>query len=206
MPENTSSETSLFTPELEAERYELFSGPAYRFTPDRRDFLKLLGGGIAVLLVLSPAEMEAQESGGQRRGGRGRQGEALPQNLGAWLHVRPDGGATVFTGKVEVGQNSRTSLTSVVAEELRLDRSKIEMIMGDTRLTPFDMGTFGSRTTPTMVPQIQKVAAVAREMLIDLASQKWKTDRAGLTVDNGSVRSASGQTLTFTCNMHLKRG
>jgi nicotinate dehydrogenase subunit B len=136
---------------FEVERYELFAGPAYRFTPDRRDFLKLLGGGILVLLTLDPSEMEAQESGGRRRGGGG--GE-MPQNLGAWLHIRPDGGITVFTGKVEVGQNARTSLTSVVAEELRLDRSRIEMVMADTQLIPYDMGTVGSMTTPRMVPQI----------------------------------------------------
>ena len=181
---------------FEVERYELFEGPAYRFTPDRRDFLKVLGGGILVLLALDPSEAEAQEQGGRRRGGRG--GGQMPQNLGAWLHVRPDGGVTVFTGKVEVGQNARTSLTSVVAEELRLDRSRIEMTMGDTQLTPYDGGTTGSGTTPRMVPQIRKVAAAAREMLIDLAAQQWKAERGRLVVENGTVRNPdSGQKLTF---------
>lgn len=193
-------------PEIEVERYELFALPAYEFMPGqgvfeavaRRDFLKVLGGGIVVLLALSPAEVAAQESGGARRGGRGgRGGDAMPQNLGAWLHIRPDGGVTVFTGKVEVGQNARTSLTSVVAEELHIDRSRIEMVMADTELTPYDMGTVGSMTTPRMAPQIHKVAVVAREMLIDLAAQQWKMDRAGLTVANGSVRNGSGQALTF---------
>jgi isoquinoline 1-oxidoreductase len=182
-----------FTPEVE--RYELFASPAYHFAPDRRDFLKLLGGGILVLLTLSPEDASAQESGGGRRGGRGN--AATPQTLDAWLHIRPDGGVTVFTGKVEVGQNARTSLTSVVAEELRLDRSRIEMVMGDTQLTPYDMGTVGSMTTPRMVPQIQKAAAAAREMLIDLAASHWQTDRASLTLANGAVRNPSGQTLSF---------
>jgi nicotinate dehydrogenase subunit B len=184
-------------PEIEVERYELFAGPAYRFTPDRRDFLKILGGGILVLLALSPEDMAAQESGGPgRRGGRGG-GAAVPQNLGAWLHIRPDGGVTVFTGKVEVGQNARTSLTSVVAEELGIDRSHIEMVMADTDLTPYDMGTVGSMTTPRMAPQIHKVAAVAREMLLDLAAQQWKADRSTLKVENGAVHNASGHSLTF---------
>ena len=181
---------------FEVERYELFAGPAYRFTPDRRDFLKLLGGGILVLMTLSPAEVEAQESGGGRRKGA-RGGADMPQNLGAWLHIRPDGGVSVFTGKVEVGQNARTSLTGVVAEELHLDPARIEMVMGDTELTPYDMGTVGSMTTPRMAPQIHKVAAVAREMLIDLAAQQWKADRAGLKVENGAVRNPAGQSLTF---------
>ena len=48
-----------------------------------------------------------------------------------------------------------------------------------------------------MAPQIHKVAAVAREMLIDLAAQQWKVDRAGLTVRTDRCAIASGQTLTF---------
>ena len=182
---------------FEVERYELSAGPTYHFTPDRRDFLKILGGGILVVLTLSPDDADAQESGGGRRRGGGRGGAEIPQTLGAWVHIRPDGGVTVFTGKVEVGQNSRTSLTSVAAEELHIDRSRIELVMGDTDRTPYDMGTVGSGTTPRMVPQIRKAAAAAREMLFDLAAQQWKTDRAALKVENGAVRNSSGQTLTF---------
>src|SRR5882672_738222 len=53
--------------------------------------------------------------------------------------------------------------------------------MADTDLTPYDAGTFGSRTTPTMAPQLRKAAAAAREVLIELAAQQ-------LNVDPGSVR------------------
>ena len=58
----------------------------------------------------------AQESGAARGGG-GR--HAAPE-IGAWLHIGEDGAVTVYTGKVEVGQNIRTSLAQVVAEELRV--------------------------------------------------------------------------------------
>jgi isoquinoline 1-oxidoreductase len=46
--------------------------------------------------------------------------------------------------------------------------------MGDTDLVPYDLGTFGSRSTPTMAPQLRKAAAAAREMLISLAAQRWQ--------------------------------
>ena len=46
------------------------------------------------------------------------------------------------------------------------------MVMADTQLTPFDMGTFGSRTTPDMARQLARVAAAAREALIDLAAER----------------------------------
>ena len=74
----------------------------------------------------------------------------------------------VFTGKVEVGQNIRTSLAQLVAEELRVPFDSIAMVMGDTDLTPWDMGTFGSRTTPTMGPQLRTMAAAARQMLLEI--------------------------------------
>jgi len=61
------------------------------------------------------------------------------------------------------------------------------MVMGDTQLTPFDMGTFGSRTTPTMNLQLRKVAAAACDILIDLAAAQWKIDRQRLVADNGMV-------------------
>jgi isoquinoline 1-oxidoreductase len=166
---------------LEVERYELFEGPAYRFDLERRDFFKLLGSGVVLLLALDyPAA--AQESG------RGGPGQGLPQTIGAWLHIGEAGTVTVFTGKTEVGQNIRTSLAQAVAEELGTSMASITLVMADTALTPYDMGTFGSRTTPTMAPQLRKMAAAARETLIDLAAEKWKVDRAAITVANGSVK------------------
>ncbi|HTS26525.1 MAG TPA: molybdopterin cofactor-binding domain-containing protein [Bryobacteraceae bacterium] len=150
----------------------------------RRDFIAALGGGIVVVLIAD--DSDAQEAGGgARRGTR----EPMPQNVSAWLHIGEDGVVTAFTGKVEVGQNSRTSLTQAVAEELRTPVASIRMIMGDTSQTPFDMGTFGSMTTPQMWPQMRKAAASAREMLVDLASQKWMVERASVAVANGKVTS-----------------
>jgi CO/xanthine dehydrogenase Mo-binding subunit len=54
--------------------------------------------------------------------------------------------------------------------------------MGDTDLTPFDMGTFGSRTTPTMAPQLRKAAAAAREALIALAAQQLNVEAASVKI------------------------
>ncbi|MFZ0864353.1 MAG: molybdopterin cofactor-binding domain-containing protein [Candidatus Sulfotelmatobacter sp.] len=167
---------------LEPERYELRAATPYRFDLDRREFFKFLGAGVLVVSVLKPAVV-AQESGGARRG----RGESLPKEIDAWLHIGENGKVTVYTGKVEVGQNIRTSLSQAVSEELCVPMGNIEMVMGDTQLTPFDMGTFGSRTTPTMNPQLRKVAAAAREMLIGLAAAQWQTDRQHLVAADGKI-------------------
>ena len=81
----------------------------------------------------------------------------------AWIHIGEDGKVTVYTGKVEVGQNIRTSLSKLVAEELMVPISSITMIMGDTDLVPYDRGTYGSLTTPQMGSQLRKAAATARK-------------------------------------------
>jgi isoquinoline 1-oxidoreductase len=173
----------------EAERYELQEGPAYRFELERRDFLRTLGGGILLLLAIDGAAF-GQESG------RGvRRGEALPEDIAAWLHIDGDGKITVYTGKTEMGQNIRTSLTQAVAEELRVPIASVELLMADTDLTPFDMGTFGSRTTPTMAPQLRKVAIAAREALIDMAAEHWKTNRDFITFANGRIQNSTADSV-----------
>jgi nicotinate dehydrogenase subunit B len=164
---------------LEPERYELMAGPAYNFSFGRRGFFKTLGGGIVVVSFLA----KAQESG------RGGFGHAMPQQIAAWLHIDEKGAVTVFTGKVEVGQNARTSLTQAVAEELGAPLTSIEMVMGDTERTPFDMGTFGSLTTPQMVPQIRRAAAAAREML---PAGEWESiDFAKIARDQALVKGVT---------------
>jgi isoquinoline 1-oxidoreductase len=170
---------------------EQLKAPSRAFT--RRGFLKSVGGGLVVLLSLDD-EIAAQESG---RGG-GRERPELPKNVAAWLHIAPDGKITGFTGKVEVGQNIRTSLTQAVADELRCSPDSVQLVMGDTSRTPWDMGTFGSRTTPTMAPEMRKMASTAREALVDAAAKQWNVNRAGLQVMNGCVvNSASGKKAPF---------
>jgi isoquinoline 1-oxidoreductase len=183
---NTLAKDELSLPrldsELEPERYELQAAPVYCFDVDRREFFKFLGAGALVVCVLKTTAL-AQESGGAHR----RRGDSLPKEINAWLHVGENGKITVYTGKVEVGQNIRTSLSQAVAEELHVPIGSIEMVMGDTQLTPYDAGTFGSRTTPMMNLQLRKVAAAARDLLVGLAAAQWQTDKTRLVAADGKV-------------------
>lgn len=172
---------------LEPERYELHTPPVHHFEIDRRDFAKIVGTGIAVFLLSKGAI--AQQQGQQQQGesgGRGG-GQAAPKDIAAWLHIAESGAITVFTGKVEIGQNIRTSLAQAVAEELRAPFDSITMVMGDTRLTPFDAGTFGSQSTPRMGTQLRHVASVACETLKNLAAKQWSVDVARLVPAAGKI-------------------
>jgi isoquinoline 1-oxidoreductase len=179
---------------IEPERYELFEKPAYDFPFDRRDFIKAFGLGIVFIVPLARGLAQQREG----ESGRGGSNERLPQEIGAWIHIDEDGGVSVFTGKVEVGQNTRTSLTQAVADELHVPISTVRMIMGDTDRTPFDAGTFGSRSTPTMAPQLRKAAAAAREMLIALAAEQLKVGPNDLRIiDARFVNHDKTKTLTL---------
>ena len=157
----------------------------------RREFLERLGAGLVVTLV--SRDLFAQTTSHQPPA-TSHQSE----QIGAWLHIGGDGHVTVYTGKVEFGQGIRTSLAQEVAEELRVPVSSIQMIMGDTELTPFDMGTFGSLSTPQMGSKLRKVSATARELLIALAAQHWGIAPAGLTASDGHVHDPkSGRTIGF---------
>lgn len=178
---------------IEAERYELFAAPGYRFQFDRREFIKTFGLGILFVVPLTRAFPQQQDESG-----RGGLDNNLPNNIGAWIHIDEKGVVTAFTGKVEFGQNIRTSLTQAVAEELHVPAGSVRVVMGDTELVPFDMGTFGSRTTPTMAPQLRKAAAAAREMLIAMAAEELKLQPSDLRiVDAVFVNHDKSKTLTL---------
>jgi isoquinoline 1-oxidoreductase len=169
----------------EPERYELSEPARYRFELPRRDFLRVLtamGGGLLVVAVL-PEGAAAQ----QGESGRGGQTRGTPNDVASWIHIDDEGYVTVFTGKVEIGQNIRTSLAQTVADELNVPLGAITMLMADTDLTPFDQGTFGSQTTPRMAPVLARAAATAREMLIDEAARQHQVDRTRVRLSNPGV-------------------
>ena len=177
------------TPEpFEPERYELAAPALHQVPLDRRAFFRLLGGGGVVM-----ASVLSSEATGQQSSGRGRGGQSGPTEVGAWLHIDGDGMVTVFTGKVEVGQDIRTSLTQAVLDELPVAQERLRLVMGDTALTPYDAGTFGSRTTPAMSPQLRRAASTARRWLLARAAERWRVDAAGLEMADGKVRETAGK-------------
>jgi nicotinate dehydrogenase subunit B len=184
---------SEFAEGLEPERYELHSPVSVIFESDRRDFFKFLGAGVFIACAATKTAA-FQESGKNRRGSE----DDLPREIDAWLHIGENGEITVFTGKVEVGQNIRTSLSQAVAEELCVPVACVHLVMGDTQLVPFDMGTFGSRTTPVMNLQLRRVSAAARDVLLALAAKQWNTDAAQLTAAGGKILDPkSNRSLTY---------
>jgi len=168
---------------LELDFRDLTSDPGPAFPLNRREFLKLVGGGI---LVFSTVRCSwAQE------GGRGR-GHALPEDFNAFLRIGEDGKVTGYTGKIEMGQGVITSLAQMLADELDVPYDSVHMVMGDTALCPWDRGTFGSMTTRFFGPPFRAAAAEAKAVLVALAAEKLGVPKERLKTRDGAVYVAGG--------------
>ena len=157
------------------------TGRARIVLPSRREFLKQIGTGLVVWVVLRQSA-GAQESEAAH--------PALPKaadDFNAFLSIGKDGRVTCFTGKIEMGQGAITSLPQMLAEDLDVPVDAIDIVMGDTELCPFDEGTWGSMTTPYFGAALRAAAAEARGVLVELAAEALKVPAARLRVEQGVV-------------------
>jgi CO/xanthine dehydrogenase Mo-binding subunit len=112
---------------------------------------------------------------------------APPGQIDAWLAIAPDGGVTLFTGKVELGTGVTTALAQIVAEELDVAMARITVVQGDTARTPDQGATVGSKTVQRGAPIIRQAAADARYTLRLLASVRLSTSADQLVTRDGVV-------------------
>src|SRR5947208_14056029 len=155
---------------------------------NRRDFAKGLGG-IVVAFTLDPAlAQQPKQLPGSLAGNK---------MLDAWIRINAEGTATIFTGKVELGQGILTALAQIAAEELDLPLSRIEMISGDTGRTPNEGHTDGSRSIENSGIALRMAAAEVRAMLIDLAAKRLGATADQLTVAGGVIGAPDGRTVGY---------
>ena len=114
-----------------------------------------------------------------------RQGS--PSDFNAYLRIGADGRTTCFVGKIEMGQGAMTSLAQMLAEELDVPFDSVDMVMGDTDLCPWDMGTWGSLTTRQLGPVVRAAAAEARAVLIQLAAERLAVGADQLQARSGVI-------------------
>lgn len=164
----------------ETESYQEYTSKNRTLIPwHRRDFFKLIGGGLYVFFQIgNPFKIFGAEAD-QRR--------SLSDDYNAFLRIAENGEVSCLTGKIEMGQGIITSLPQMLADELDVPVNSVKMIMGDTDLCPYDRGTFGSLTTRSFSHPMRKAAAKARAVLLEMAAEKLKTPVGQLKVVDGVV-------------------
>ncbi|HLJ63367.1 MAG TPA: molybdopterin cofactor-binding domain-containing protein, partial [Stellaceae bacterium] len=88
-----------------------------------------------------------------------------PDEVDAFLAIDESGMVTVFSGKVDLGTGVRTALTQIVAEELDLPMERVNVIEGDTELTPDQGPTYGSLSIQNGGMQLRQAAATLKAAL-----------------------------------------
>jgi 4-hydroxybenzoyl-CoA reductase alpha subunit len=103
---------------------------------------------------------------------------------GAHVKVDRGGGVTVYCGTADIGQDSDSMLTYVVAETLGVDPADVRLLSGDTDLAPVDLGSYSSRVTFMAGNAAREAAERLRAVILGAAAQKLgvageKVDAAG---------------------------
>jgi CO/xanthine dehydrogenase Mo-binding subunit len=98
-----------------------------------------------------------------------RAGEPEFAGGSAMIKVDISGEVTVLVGEAELGQGAKTVFAQIAAEELHCPPEEINIILGDTDLTPFSTGTHGSKLTTVLGKAVMLAAIDLRNQLLKAA-------------------------------------
>ena len=166
----------------------------------RRGFLGLAGSGLFVFFRVEPIEAFQEPARLPSR-------QPYPTDFNAYLRIGADGRVGCMVGKVELGQGSMTALAQLLAEELDVAFDSVDMVMGDTDLCPWDMGTFGSLSVRMFGPALRAAGAEARAVLLQMAAERLEAPAGRLQVEAGVVSdpSSAGKRVTYAELVQGKR-
>ena len=112
----------------------------------------------------------------------------VPDQLSSYIAVNADGTVAAFFGKMDMGQGLYVSIGQMVAEELDVPFSRVNVLMADTR-TSVNQGASGSTGIQRGGVQMRAAAAEARRVLVEMAAQKLGIAAGELTVTDGVVHA-----------------
>jgi isoquinoline 1-oxidoreductase subunit beta len=106
----------------------------------------------------------------------------------AWVRIGDDDTVKLIVAKSEMGQGVKTTLPMILAEELEVDWTSVEVQQAETRTDIYPrLGTGGSHSVRTTYTDLRRAGATAREMLISAAAQQWAVDRDRCFAKDGTV-------------------
>jgi CO/xanthine dehydrogenase Mo-binding subunit len=110
---------------------------------------------------------------------------------GVYVKINPDGTATLVSGAVEIGSGAITGAAQVLAEELSLDLTDINVAGVDTQTSPFDYGAQGSRTAFSVGNACLAAASDLRRQMFDLAAKQLDAEVASMLLRDKHVVAGS---------------
>ena len=166
-------------------------------TASRRDFLKTSG-----LFVFGLSAIGAARAGfGAQPAEAGPYPDPDFLQLDSWLVVDEDGSATFYIGKTDGGQGTGTATRQMMCDELDLAFDRATVVMGRTDLTVDQGGSGGSDAIERDAMVGRRIAAEARRVLLEMASERFGVPVEELARERGRDL-AGGRSLA---DRHLRR-
>src|SRR5262252_446499 len=162
-------------------------------SPSRRNFLKASGAlVISVSLNAFPGNGALAATGSE--GAAGPYVDPDFRQLDTWIVIHPDNTAAFFVGKTDGGQGTGTAFRQMMSDELDIAYDMTRLVMGRTDTTPDQGGSGGSDAIEVDGWPARRVAAEARRVLLDLASERLHAPADQLAVSNAVVALKSDAT------------
>ncbi len=119
-------------------------------------------------------------------------------DLDSWVRINTDMTITFFTGKVELGQDLRTSIAMIGADELDVSLDRIRVVTADTDLSPDEGYTVSSMSLETSGNAIRYAAAEVRRIAVSAAQEELDAPAERLTITDGTITdSVIGRSITY---------
>lgn len=162
-----------------------------RSAPTRRDVLRAALAGSGLVLGFS--------FGGPIRAAILRDGEPLPADFApnAFLRVGADGTLTFVAKHDEMGQGIHTGLAIAFAEEFEVDVQSLSVVPAPAAAayahSAFGVQiTGGSSSTWSSFEQMRQAGAMARELFVRAAAQRWGIEPSACEAKDGAVHEKAG--------------
>jgi isoquinoline 1-oxidoreductase beta subunit len=160
----------------------------------RRNFLKtsvLASGGILIgFNLLSACKSEAVMPVDI---------ESLNFNdFNAFIKISDDGYVTIFSPNPEIGQGVKTSMPMIIAEELDIEWSKVNVVQGALDSKNFQRQVAGgSQSIRFGWDALRQTGATTRQLLVNAAAAKWNVDASTCSASKGIITNVNGDKLGY---------
>ena len=119
-------------------------------------------------------------------------------DINAFLKIGDNGLVTIMSPNPEIGQNIKTSMPMIIAEELGVDWKDVIVEQAPLHTEWYTRQVAGgSQSIRHGWESLRMTGATARQMLIDTAAKRWQIDPSNCIVENGKVKSYRGETFGF---------
>src|SRR5690606_5390326 len=157
---------------------------------NRRSFLKIsaaAGGGMLIGFSWLTGCISSSEP----------EGLAIPNewyDINGYIKIGDTGLVTIYSPNPEIGQNVKTSMPMIVAEELDVDWKNVVVEQAPLN-TGFYQNQFagGSLSIRLSWNALRMAGATGRRMLLEAAAKEWNVPVENLTVEKGVIKEINGE-------------